>query len=192
MPYTDTIGTYVLPEPGRRSPVEFLPGESPEDYAAIRELWLREYQAGIEPFELEIVERIAEADWRRFRFLGQLKKLEIHLFSTVGGFSEWTDKDCKRYAQPLRLYESALRDVETLRRQLNQQKTWRFRQICVEFQALLTIVRHRELRRQAAAQKSARKRANPLARPASPNPPPTQSGEPSAEPSGENNERDKT
>jgi hypothetical protein len=161
MPFRDTAEPYVVPEPSRPSRVVFLPGESQEEYAVIRELWMREYHAGTEPFEYEVAERIVDADWRRHRLLGQLNRLEAHLFSTIGDLSEWKDEHFKRYTQAQRLYASALREVETLRRQLNQQKLSRFRQICVEFQAALVVVKHRELRRQAARQKAARKPANP-------------------------------
>ena len=156
MPFSFTNEPWVIPEPRRPSHVVFLPGESQEDSAAIRDLWLREYHAGSEPFEYEIAERIIEADWRRHRLLGHFNRLEAHLFSTVGELSEWKDEHFKRYHQSQRVYASALRELETLRRQLNQQKLSRFRQITVEFQAALVVVKHRELRRKAADQKKAR------------------------------------
>jgi hypothetical protein len=160
MPFRDTAEPYLIPEPRRPSQIVFLPGESQQEYAAIRDLWLREYHAGDEPFEFELVERIIEADWRCRRLLGYLNRLEAHLLSSLGEFANWEDKDFKRYTQSQRLYATALREVETLRRQLNQQKLSRFRQITVEFQAALVVVKHRQLRRQATEQ-AARKKTPP-------------------------------
>lgn len=84
-------------------------------------------------------ERAAEADWRRDRFQRALFAYEHRLFLREPDPSQWTPEEIRHLARLERYVASAARDVDQMRKAINNQLQSRYRLLCTEYRARLVI-----------------------------------------------------
>ena len=102
-----------------------LPGESEDEFAAVRQRWVDEYGV-LKGVDAALLERLAQAEWRMLRCDRQLATTEAHLCAKP--LHEWSEDEHKLLLRARRYYSEALRFYQTARRDLDWMRMQRQRE----------------------------------------------------------------
>jgi hypothetical protein len=105
-----------------------MPGETQGQFEAVRQRWSNEY-GPTNPLDLEYLERVAEADWRRERCARQLAEVEFAILSQRPNPFDWTEEDHKLLARMQAYHRNAARQLDLARRSLDDVRRTRLREI---------------------------------------------------------------
>jgi hypothetical protein len=103
-----------------------LPGESEEEYNQLHARWFGEYRPKND-LDATILERVVQAEWRMVRCEQQFAETEAHI--GLKPLYEWTDQDEKVILRARRYFSQAQRFYTTARRDLDNLRLTRQREI---------------------------------------------------------------
>ncbi len=113
-----------------------LKNERAEDYDVLRARWLGEYGAS-DKVDEEMLERVVQAEWRMRRCERQLA--EVEEFLGAKSLMKWTEEDHKLMVRARRYYSEAIRFYHMARRDLDNMRMTREREIAAVYRAQCSL-----------------------------------------------------
>jgi hypothetical protein len=111
---------------GRSRKHRILPGESQEEYDQLHTRWFNEYRPKND-LDSTMLERVVQAEWRMVRCEAQMTETEAHI--GLKPLYEWTDQDEKIMLRARRYFREAQRSYTTVRRDLDNLRLTRQREM---------------------------------------------------------------